>query len=135
MSKTLVDETNEVAVLTTKKNSDDRCKQIKQYEVFGNWSFLTIPSLLEKVNDYRPDVIIFQYEPFLCDKRFGMPLWTVIFLFFLKFRCKKIIITFHEVSIRFELSKPVYWIRFLAQKIIAYLLALCLILVDVLLEF
>ncbi|MBI3307938.1 MAG: glycosyltransferase family 4 protein [Candidatus Melainabacteria bacterium] len=124
LSEAFIDENIDVAVLTTKKNWDDKFKQIKQYEVAAKWSLFTIKDLLCKVNEYNPDIVLFQYEPYMCDKRFGMPIWTVIFLLFLRFRYKRIITTFHEVSIRFELLKPIYWIRFVTQRLIAYLLAL-----------
>ncbi len=121
LCKAFVDEGIEVYVLTA---NDPRIKSDnnpKVLPIIKKWSFFELPKIINTINDINPDFISLQYVPYMYNY-YGMPMWVVIFALWLRFKGFKLITTFHEICIVFDLN-PKYWIVAIIQRLIAYLLS------------
>lgn len=131
LSRALAEKGEEVYVLTSKNEKviwedyEVRGKgHIKVLPVMENWGFRGLPGILREVKKINPDWILLQYVPHMYNY-YGVPLWVVIFVIWLRLKKLKLTTTFHEVAIRFDIRKPKYWGIAIIQRLIAYTLCIC----------
>lgn len=131
LSKALAEKGMKVYVLTSKDKrvikEDYDIKGmgcVKVLPVVERWSFLGVLQIIRGIRKINPHCVLLQYVPHMYNK-YGIPIYIAIFSILLSIKRFKLITTFHEVAIRFNIKKPKYWIIAIIQRIIAYILCIC----------
>lgn len=91
--------------------------------VIEKWRFKGLFQIIKEIKEVNPEWVILQYVPYMYSY-YGVPVCIALFSVLLRIMQFKLITTFHEVAIRFDVGKPKYWIVFIIQRIVAYILAL-----------
>ncbi len=111
----------QVFVITSKDRRVKLSNNVKVIPLVTKWSLFGLLKLINTIKDINPDFVSFQYVPYMYNY-YGIPIWVVIFALWLRFKGFKLITTFHEICIVFDLN-PKYWIVAIIQRLIAYLIS------------
>jgi glycosyltransferase involved in cell wall biosynthesis len=122
LSRSLAEKGMEICVLTSSNNKVIRNiegSSVKVLPVIKKWGFRAIPQIIREVKNINPDWVLLQYVPYMYNY-YGIPVWIAILAFLLRFKNHKLVTTFHEVAIKFDVKKPKYWGIAIVQRLIAY---------------
>jgi glycosyltransferase involved in cell wall biosynthesis len=130
LSKYLADKEYDVYVLTSEDEKIINSLSglngkvyVKVLPIVKTWGVKAIPLIIKEVSKIKPDCICLQYEGYMYN-RYGMPLHIAILTVLLRVSGFKIIITFHEVAIRFKIRRPKSLPVGVIQRLIAYILCI-----------
>jgi len=127
LSRALAEKGENVYVLTSSNEKVSRNIEggsVKVLPVIKKWGFLGMPQIIREIKNINPDWVLLQYVPYMYNY-YGIPVWIAILAFLLRFKNHKLVTTFHEVAIRFDVKKPKYWGIAIIERLIAYTLCIC----------
>jgi glycosyltransferase involved in cell wall biosynthesis len=118
----LADRGVRVGVLTSQDPRIVSSDTISVFPRIRRWSISAFPAILDVVRDFDPDVISLQYVPYMYS-HFGMPLHLMAIGPLLLRPGRRLVTTFHETAVLFDLYRPQYWPVFASQRAVAFALA------------
>ncbi|MEW6558370.1 MAG: glycosyltransferase family 4 protein, partial [Elusimicrobiota bacterium] len=126
LSNALSKEGYEVYVLTSKdeKVINNAGDKVKVLPVVVRWNFRGLPQIIKEIKEVNPDWILLQYVPHMYS-HCAIPVYIAELSILLCLMRFKLITTFHEIAIRFDLKKPKYWGIAIIERLIAYILCIC----------
>jgi len=125
LSRALAEKGEDVYVLTSKDERVivDMGNNVKVLPEVERWGFRGLPKIIKEIRKVNPDWVLLQYVPYMYS-HYGVPLWIILLVIFLKINKFKLLTTFHEVAIRFDFKKTKYWGIAVMQRLIAYVIGL-----------
>ncbi len=126
LSKALAEKGHNVYVLTSFNDKIIRNIEgnVKVLPLVKSWNFRGLPQIIKEIKKVNPDWVLLQYVPHMYS-HYAIPVYIAMLSVILRFSGHKLLTTFHEVAIRFDLKKPKYWVIALIERAITYILCAC----------